>query len=114
MLRKVCLDLETSKGEVDLEDSVMEVAVESFSSEESYLEVNMVSFSSHEEELVVQEVNTDKITKPLAYQHLGQVAYTDREPGSHRAQRPWGIIHERESTEMVRKLVKDVIEPQVI
>ena len=55
-----------------------------------------------------------KITKPLDYQILGKPVFEDKEPNSHRAQRPWAVIHMREATENIRELMKTVIEPQVV
>ena len=55
-----------------------------------------------------------KIEKPRGYQKVGNPVWRDRTPSSHRAQRPWGLIHERESKEMVGDLVNTVIDPQIL
>ena len=62
----------------------------------------------------IEPADLRKITKPLAFQKLGPPVYSDKEPSSHRAQRPWGIICDRESRDMVRDLMKNVIEPHVL
>ena len=59
-------------------------------------------------------VDVAKISKPLDFQVLGKPVFEDKEPNSHRAQRPWGVIHMRETTENVRELMRTVIEPQVV
>ena len=53
------------------------------------------------------------VTKPMTFQRLGVEVWRDKEPQSHRAQHPWLLVHTREGTETVRKIMKDVVDPQV-
>ena len=58
-------------------------------------------------------VDIQKIQEPMAFQKVGNAVFKDPTPTSHRAQHPWGLIHERETTLMVKELIQTVIDPQV-